>query len=225
MPRLDIWLVDMRHFSSRQLAKRAIKEGYVTVNGRHCKPSTNITGKEEIKILSESSNKPIGYHKLKMLDDLVGGKLVQPSCLALDIGSSAGGFLSYLQHKGAKAIGIEISERFSQTLRDLSGNYSEISIIFADAFTIEPSSIIQEGKLDLLLIDVTTDMNGTLKLISRFNILLRPGGRLVAAFKIENSPDIVLQVIESVKQLGFNQLVNFHLDASRKEVHIVASHV
>ncbi|MCK5389335.1 MAG: TlyA family RNA methyltransferase, partial [Candidatus Thorarchaeota archaeon] len=31
MPRLDVWLVENGHSSSRQVAKRAIKEGLVTV--------------------------------------------------------------------------------------------------------------------------------------------------------------------------------------------------
>lgn len=221
MPRLDVWLVDMGHFTSRQLAKRAINEGNVTVDGKLCKPSTNITGKEEIKFLSDSSNMPMGYHKLQMLDGLIKGNLVCSPCLALDIGSSAGGFLLYLQRKGAKAIGIEISERFSQTLQDLADTHPEISIIFADAFTIEPLSIMPKGTLDLLLVDVTTDMNGTLNLISRFSILLRKGGRLVAAFKIENDSNLVLQVIESIKKLGFDQFTNFHLDDSKQEVHII----
>ncbi|TFG35041.1 methyltransferase domain-containing protein [Candidatus Thorarchaeota archaeon] len=222
MPRLDAWLVDTGRYSSRQLAKRAIKEGIVIVNGKYCKPSTCITGKEEIKILSESFNKPMGYHKLRMIDELLGGTLIQLPCLALDIGSSAGGFLQYLQHKGAQVIGIEVSKRFSQILNELAATYSEISFILTDAFTIEPTSILTKGQIDLLLVDVTTDKGGTLNLISRFRVLLRKGSRLVAAFKIKNDPGIVLQVIKSVKSLGFDQITNFTLDDARQEVHIVA---
>lgn len=222
MPRLDVWLVDTGRFSSRQLAKRAIKDGCVTVDGRSCKPSTNVTGKEKIEILSEASNMPMGYLKLENLDKLMNGKLIETPCFALDIGSSAGGFLLYLQHKGAKAIGIEVSDRFAETLQDLEENNSEISVIFADAFTIDPSSILSDGELDLLLVDVTTDKNGTLNLISRFSTLLRSGGKLLAAFKIENDSKIVLQVIECIKDMGFDQIRSFHLDDSRKEVHIAA---
>ena len=222
MPRLDVWLVNSGYYSSRQIAKRAIKEGSVLINGKQCKPSTNVTGKEEIKILSKSSNKPKGYQKLQKLDELSGGTLVDTPCLALDIGSSAGGFLQYLQHKGAKSIGIEISERFSQTLQNLADTYPEISIVITDAFTVDPVSIVEKSSLDLLLIDVTTDWSGTLNLISRFCILLRNGGKLVAAFKIEDDSQIVLQVIESIESLGFNQVRSFHLDDLRQEVHITA---
>jgi len=223
MPRLDVWLVDTGHFSSRQLAKRAIKEGNVTVDGKTCKPSANVTGKENIKILTDAANMPIGYLKLEKLDKLMDENLVEDPCLALDIGSSAGGFLLYLQHKGARAIGIEVSDRFSERLQDIAETYPEISVVFADAFSIEPSSILSEGELDLLLIDVTTDKDGTLNLISRFSFLLRNGGKLLAAFKLENEPTIVLQVIESIKKMGFKQIKTFHLDDSRQEVHITAS--
>ena len=222
MPRLDVWLVDMGHFSSRQLAKRAIKEGNVIVDGKLCKPSINITGKEKIEILAGASNMPMGYLKLKKLDELLDGKLIETPCLALDIGSSAGGFLSYLQQKGAKAIGVEVSNRFFQNLQELANTHPEISILFADAFTLEPVSILPKGELDLLLIDVTTDKDGILNLISRFSILLRKGGRLLAAFKLHNKPDIVLQVIESIRMMEFNEIRSFHLDDSRQEFHITA---
>lgn len=223
MPRLDVWLVDTGQFSSRQLAKRAIKEGNVTVDGRFCKPSTIVTGKEKIEILSKALNMPMGYLKLEKIDQLMNGKLIEPSCLALDIGSSAGGFLLYLQHKGARAIGIEVSDRFSESLQDIKDTYPEISVLFADAFTIIPSSVVSEGELDLLLVDVTTDKDGTLNLISRFRCLLKTGGKLLAAFKIENNSNIVLQVIEVINKMGFHRIKSFHLDDSRQEVHITAS--
>jgi len=190
MPRLDIWLVENGYFSSRQVAKRAIKEDKVTVNGRQCKPSTKVSGKEDIKITSDYEDMPMGYHKLKGIDERLVGDLVTLPCMALDIGSSAGGFLSYLNSKGATVIGIEIAQRFSKELTTLAESHSQISIIFDDAFTIDPSIIVDEGCLDLLLVDVTIEIDGTLNLISRFSELLKKGGCLVAAFKTDN-PDIV----------------------------------
>ncbi|TFG33461.1 TlyA family rRNA (cytidine-2'-O)-methyltransferase [Candidatus Thorarchaeota archaeon] len=220
MPRLDVWLVENGHFSSRQVAKRAIKEGMVLVNGRQCKPSKQVSGKEDIKVSSEFKDKPMGYHKLKEIDNLLQGNLVTLPCIALDIGSSAGGFLEYLNDKGATAIGIEVARRFSEHLTKLVDSHSRISVIFDDAFTINPTVIVDEGGLDLLLVDVTTEIDGTLKLISRFSSLLKKGGRLVAAFKT-GSPDIVLQLLESVTNTGFEDVQSFYLDDSRQEVHII----
>jgi 23S rRNA (cytidine1920-2'-O)/16S rRNA (cytidine1409-2'-O)-methyltransferase len=224
MVRLDIWLVDNGYFSSRQVAKRAIKEGMVTVDGIQCKPSKHVSGKEDIKVSAEYADKPIGYHKLKQIDDLLQGNLVTLPCIALDIGSSAGGFLTYLNDRGANVIGIEVARRFSKDLVRIADSYPLISVIFDDAFTIDPTIIVDEGGLDLLLVDVTTEINGTLDLISRFSKLLKKGGRLIAAFKTDN-PDSVLQLLESVASFGFNGVQSIHLDGARQETHITGYHM
>ena len=90
MPRLDVWLVETGQFSSRQTAKRAIKDGFVIVNGRKCKPSTQVSEKDTIELLSTEADVPQGYQKLKELDERLQGKLICDACTALDIGSSAG---------------------------------------------------------------------------------------------------------------------------------------
>ena len=220
MARLDVWLVENGLFSSRQVAKRAIKEGMVTVDGEQCKPSKKVNGKEDIKISVDFVDMPMGYHKLKGIDDLLEDNLVTLPCIALDIGSSAGGFLAYLNDKGATAIGIEVARRFSKNLTELAESHPLISVIFDDAFTIDPTVIIDEGGLDLLLVDVTTEIDGTLNLISRFSRLLKKGGRLVAAFKTDN-PDIVLQLLDSISGLGFVDIQSIYLDDSRQEAHII----
>jgi 23S rRNA (cytidine1920-2'-O)/16S rRNA (cytidine1409-2'-O)-methyltransferase len=223
MPRLDVWLVENGHFSSRQVAKRAIKEGMVMVDGLQCKPSKQVSGKEDIQVSMEYADMPIGYYKLKEIDELLGGTLVTRPCIALDIGSSAGGFLAYLSVKDATAIGIEIARRFSEDLIRITESHPRISVIFDDAFTINPTIIIDEGNLDLLLVDVTTEIDGTLDLISRFSRLLKKGGRLVAAFKTDNA-DIVLQLLNSITNLGFEEVRSISLDNSRQETHIVGYH-
>jgi 23S rRNA (cytidine1920-2'-O)/16S rRNA (cytidine1409-2'-O)-methyltransferase len=223
MPRLDVWLVESGQFSSRQAAKRAIREGNVTVDGYPCKPSRQITGNESIQILVDHADAPKGFFKLKLIDDFLGGALVTPSCVALDIGSSAGGFLAYLGHKGAQATGIEVSSRFADDLQTLVESNPNLSIIFTDAFELEPSSVADENSLDLLLIDVTTDPIGTSLLVSMYAPLLKKGGRLVAAFKIERSINGVLQVIESVQKNGFENVTDINLDDALQEVHIIAT--
>jgi 23S rRNA (cytidine1920-2'-O)/16S rRNA (cytidine1409-2'-O)-methyltransferase len=217
--RLDVWLVENGHFSSRQVAKRAIKNGMVTINGQQVKPSKHVDGSEDIKISSDYMDLPQGYYKLKEIDSLLDEDLVSPPCLALDIGSSAGGFLVYLHEKGATVIGVEVANRFSENLIQLAASRPRISIIFDDAFTLDPSIVTNDGALDILLVDVTTDTDGTLKLISHFSRLLRTGGRLVAALKTDNQ-EIVLQVLESVESLNFEKVQSICLDNSRKEVHI-----
>jgi 23S rRNA (cytidine1920-2'-O)/16S rRNA (cytidine1409-2'-O)-methyltransferase len=225
MPRLDVWLVETGRFSSRQAAKRAIKEGNVTVDGQLCKPSRRITGNESVLIHTDLIDAPKGFHKLQKIDNILGEELVVDSCVALDIGSSAGGFLAYLGHKGATATGIEISDRFTEELQSLADSNPNLSVIFADAFKLEPTSVVSEHSLDLLLIDVTTDFTGTLKLISKYKVLLKTGGRLMAAFKMGNRAEDVLQVLNLIQDMGFNQARSINLDESLREVHIFAHHM
>jgi len=219
MPRLDVWLIEQRKFTSRQAAKRAIKAGHVTVNGKLAKPSTQVKGTEIVIISSDASDFPIGYEKLKQLDELSGFDIVEPGNLVLDIGSSAGGFLCYLAEKQASAIGIEISKEFEEKLKAVVNKHENLSLIIGDAFFIDPIDICPENELDLLLIDVTTDVSGTISLIERFSPLLKENGKLVAAFKIkEIKPD----VLNKISSLSYTKIETITLDKSRQELHLIA---
>ncbi|MHA1934146.1 MAG: S4 domain-containing protein [Candidatus Thorarchaeota archaeon] len=221
MPRLDQWLVETGKFSSRQVAKRAIKEGHVTVNGNIAKPSKQVTGNESITISEESSSHPSGYSKLMKLDSLLDG-LVISGMHALDIGSSAGGFLIYLASKGVKVTAIEVSDTFRDTLTKLVESYPGISLIMGDAFSVDPFIISGEQELDLLLIDVTTDSAGTLKLIEQFSILLKLGGHLIASFKLKPQISSINETRMLTTKLGYTKVLDFVLDKNRQEFHIVA---
>lgn len=222
MPRLDIWLVETGRFHSRQAAKRAIRDGMVTVDGRVAKPSTQVNGIESIDVSMESSDAPVGYDKLKRLDTFLGGSLVSAGDLVLDIGSSAGGFLRYLAERGAVAKGIEVSDRFLEPLTELSDTWPSISVLIADAFKTDPFNISSEEELDVMLVDVTTDPEGTLALVERFSALLKHNGRLIAAFKSKARPDIVSALTASMSMLGYTDVQTIVLDESRQEFHLAA---
>ncbi|MHA2142744.1 MAG: S4 domain-containing protein [Candidatus Thorarchaeota archaeon] len=221
MPRLDIWLVEEGHFSSRQAAKRAIRAGHITVNGTPAKPSKQVTKTDSIVVSTVIQNHPIGYAKLEEIDKNLNGILLENVSLALDIGSSAGGFLAYLGEKNISAIGIEVSDEFTDTLEKLADTYPSISILIDDAFTMDPLIICEKDNLDLLLVDVTTKPSGTLNLIQRFSNLLKKGGRLVAAFKSRSTPETIVELHNQVAELGFIDILDFTLDKSRQEIHIV----
>ena len=224
MPRLDVWLVETGQFSSRQAAKRAIKDGLVIVSGRKCKPSTQVSEKDTIELLSTEADVPQGFQKLKELDMRLQGKLVCNACTALDIGSSAGGFLIYLAEKGANGIGIEVSKRFTKELHTIVEKYPEISVIFTDAFDMDPAIITNKGQLDLLLVDVTTEPEGTLKLIEKFTPLLKKEGRMLAAFKLSHKSDTITSFKEAISQLGYDNIQEIILDEKRQEIHVTALH-
>jgi 23S rRNA (cytidine1920-2'-O)/16S rRNA (cytidine1409-2'-O)-methyltransferase len=225
LPRLDVWLVERGRFLSRQAAKRAINNGLVTVNGQICKPSTKVSEKDKIELLSSEIDVPQGFLKLKELDQRLEDTLVSKNCMALDIGSSAGGFLVYLAEKGASVVGIEVSERFTEELNAIMYRYSLVSVIFADAFHIDLNTIVGNRKLDLLLIDVTTDPEGTLKLIERFTPLLKETGRMLSAFKLHSKSEKLAHLKTLISQLGYAQVQEIILDETRQEVHITAIHL
>lgn len=224
MPRLDVWLVKTEQFSSRQAAKRAINDGLVIVNGEKCKPSKQVSEKDTIEIMSHDSDFPIGFKKLKEIDERLNGNLFKLPCLALDIGSSAGGFLTYLAKKGVEAVGIEVSNRFTENLHSIIEEYPRISVIIADAFEMDPTIITKPGSLDVLLVDVTTDPEGTLTLIDRFSNLLKKEGWMLAAFKVNPSDvEVITGFKKSIFQMGYERIHEIRLDTTRQEVHIVAS--
>ena len=223
MPRLDLWLVETGRFSSRQAAKRAIKDGLVLVNEKKCKPSKQVSEKDVIEIISDDADFPLGYRKLKEIDEKLDGKLIDSPCLALDIGSSAGGFLAYLAKKGVKAVGIEVSKRFIKDLHTLVEEHPLISVIFTDAFEMDPTIITDPRNLDVLLVDVTTEPEGTLKLIERFTTLLKKEGWMVAAFKSNHDDIDTLKTLKkTISQMGYEKIQEMCLDKARQEVHIVA---
>ena len=221
MPRLDSWLVEQGYFSSRQAAKRAIRAGHVKVNGEPAKPSKQIRNSESVTVSKESLDTPVGYLKLKQIDDAI-GNVVTSTALALDIGSSAGGFLRYLAECGATATGVEVSEEFTQSLEKLVNEYPSVSVLFDDAFTMDTMIVGENETLDLLLIDVTTEPQGTLMLVEKFSALLKKEGWLVASFKSKTTPTAISSLCDSVSGLGFTIVQDIVLNDTLHEFHIVA---
>ncbi len=224
MPRLDVWLTEQKLFSSRQMAKRAIRDGGVTVDGNLAKPSTWISGKEEILVNDRASNAPQGYSKLMAIESTLDIQFVRPGILALDIGSSAGGFLTYLAEKGAKVTGLEFSQEFSIQLKEISETYPDVSVLMCDAFDVDPMIICGPNELDLLLVDVTTNPDSTITLTKRFTPLLKRGGMIVVAMKIKPASEELHVLQDKLTKLGYRDIQKIVLDQSRQEVHLIAIH-
>ncbi len=173
--RLDVYLVERGYFSTRQKAKEAIKRGFVRVNGAVArKPSKDVRGDEMIEVACEE--KPRGYWKLKEIDEAV--KLFSGVRDVLDIGSSAGGFLLYSAERCELAVGLEFSREFLEQLKDVRRKAGNVEVIIGDAYSIE-----LRGKFDLILIDVTTDVENSIRLARRFLGNLREGGKMLVVLK------------------------------------------
>ena len=220
MPRLDIWLVENGYAPSRQIAKRMIKEGHVSIVGKKAKPSVFVQESDSIQVSDDVSIFPIGYKKLQTIDDLMGGNIIQPGYKVLDIGSSAGGFLLYSSRKGAHTIGIEVSQTFFKTLRNIKQDNENISLIFDDAFTIDTSSVSLPNEMDVILIDVTTSVSGTIKLIEKYLSLLKTNGRIIVSFKANDKIDVqknTQSILDEIQDIKY-----FTIDPEKEEIHLVA---
>jgi 23S rRNA (cytidine1920-2'-O)/16S rRNA (cytidine1409-2'-O)-methyltransferase len=109
--RLDTYLYEQGLFESRVRASAAVLEGFVLVDGTSTvKPGTQVTGKEEIEVLKpRKSFVSRGGRKLEhcltVFDVDVSGRV------ALDVGSSTGGFTECLLARGAdKVIALDVGK-------------------------------------------------------------------------------------------------------------------
>jgi hypothetical protein len=93
--------------------------------------------------------------------------------------------------------------------------------VIDDAFDLNPIIIAEQGTLNLILIDVTTEPSGTLKLIEKYSPFLLNDGWLVAAFKATYSVGTVSDILRKVENLGFYEVSDVVLQVSRKEFHVV----
>jgi spermidine synthase len=100
--------------------------------------------------------------------------------------------------------------------------YPNVSVLFDDAFTMDPIIVDENEKFDLLLIDVTTEPQGTLMLVKKFSVLLKKEGWLVATFKSRTTSAAISSLRDSVASLGFTTVQDIVLDDTLHEFHVVA---
>ncbi|WNY28067.1 hypothetical protein MmiEs2_02470 [Methanimicrococcus stummii] len=223
--RLDSYLVDSGFFKSRGRSKRAVEEGKVKLNGAICtKPSKNITVDDVIEV-EEGMDMPRGYFKIKAIHERI--PLFEDGDYVLDLGSSAGGFLMYAgEHIGASGHvhGIEFSKDFRTELGKLAFENENISVMFADVFTVPFETVAtaetsKNGLFDVLLNDMTLEPTDSISALIRMTPLLRAGGRLLQVIKIpkNRSKSAVLRKIE---EAGY--MVEEIIEPERQETYIIA---
>ncbi len=103
MERLDIALVKLGYFSSREKAQECIKKGEIYVNGKAVKkPSFLVSEGDKVENNCKEEYVSRGAYKLKGADEKF--KLDFVDKVVLDIGASTGGFTQYALLKGAKKV-------------------------------------------------------------------------------------------------------------------------
>ncbi|AEH60631.1 RNA-binding S4 domain protein [Methanosalsum zhilinae DSM 4017] len=214
--RLDAYLVETNHFESRTRSKKAIKGGHVRINGQIVTKPSKLVKQEDAVEVDEGYDRPEGYFKLAHIQEIT--NVLQPDDLALDIGSSAGGFLLFASEIVRKIQGIEYSLHFKPQLEKIVSDNENVSIIFADAFTVD-LQLLSAEKVDIILSDLTLDPPDSLKILARLFPLLKPGGRLVQVIKINHGLSRK-PVIDQIVSMDFT-ILNV-LESEKEEMYIVA---
>ena len=223
--RLDSYLVDTGFFKSRGRSKRAIEEGKVKLNGSICtKPSKDITVDDVIDV-EEGLDMPRGYFKIKSIHENI--LLFKEGDYVLDLGSSAGGFLMFASEQigtSGHVHGIEFSKDFRTELGKLAFENENISVMFADVFTVPFETVAtaetsKNGFFDVLLNDMTLEPVDSVSALIRMAPLLRDGGRLLQVIKIPKNRS-KSSVLRKIEEAGF--IVEDVIEPQKQETYIIA---
>ena len=223
--RLDSYLVDTELFKSRGRAKRAIEEGKVKLNGVPClKPSKNITADDVIDV-EAGLDMPRGYFKLRAIQERF--PLLKEGDYILDLGSSAGGFIifaSEIAGENGHVHGIEFSKDFRTELGKLAFENPNVSIMFADVFTVALESIVTEknskdGQFDVLLNDMTLEPKDSVIALTRIAPLVKEGGKLLQVIKIPKNYSKA-SILKKIEKAGFE--IEDVIEPERQETYIIA---
>jgi 23S rRNA (cytidine1920-2'-O)/16S rRNA (cytidine1409-2'-O)-methyltransferase len=218
--RLDLYLVWGKYVASRSRAQRAIKSGFVTVDGRTIlKPSFDVTWSNSV-IVSTSIDKPAGYWKLKEIQEAF--ELIKIGDVVLDIGSSAGGFLWYAAEFAERVYAIEFSSSFKQLLDVVVENYHDkVRLIYADAFSFDFLGL--GVAFDVILNDVTAAPKDSLELLLKSSAVLKAGGRVLQVIKGKPKDRPHDDFFEQFEQHGF-QILKV-TTGQKEELYVIAEKV
>ncbi len=121
--RLDVYLVNNQFFASREQAKVNIAKGNVLVNGaRAKKPSKEVHANDKIEASGDNVVKYVSRGGLKLEKALREFGIDCKGLLALDVGSSTGGFTHCLLLHGAKMVyAVDVgTQQLDESLRNHS---------------------------------------------------------------------------------------------------------
>lgn len=212
--RLDEYLVNEGLISSRNRARHYVERGLVKVNGvTVTKPSKKVEYGSRIEIIAE--DRPEGYFKLKGIQEQSG--ILQQGDAVLDIGSSAGGFLLYASPVVDRVTGIEFSEEFRRPLEAVQKECPNVTVVFADAFTMDVSTL--ETRFDVILNDMTVEPSASIEILSRFLPLLKKGGKVMQVLKLGDLENHA-SLIGSLEDKGLT--VERVIEPEKREIYVVA---
>ena len=215
--RLDTYLVREKLIASRSRAQRAIKGGFVTVDGRTVvKPSFDIT-RYQLVTVGAAADRPAGYWKLRGIQEVF--ELIKTDDAVLDIGASAGGFLSCAAELAREVYAVEFSLSCKSYLEAVAERYpGQVTIIYADAFSFDFGRL--GVRFDVLLNDITAEPTDALKLLAKVSTVLKTGGLLLQVFKGKVAEQAAGALMMRIEDEGF-RIVRV-LSAQKDELYVIA---
>ncbi len=207
--RLDQLLVERELFSSRHQAQLAIRSGQIQVNNQLAdKPGALFSRDCQIKIKEKSPYVSRGGKKLAAA--LKEFKLNATNKIALDIGSSTGGFTDCLLQHGAKRV-YAIDVGYGQLALPLRNDPRVILKEKTNARYLKPGDFPE--KIQLVTIDVSfISLDKILPVISKLTepettviALIKPqfeAGRKDIKKGVIRDPEVHCAVIEKIKKLA-----------------------
>ncbi len=218
--RLDQYIMELGLAGSRNRAQELIKEGFVLLNEKICnKPAKEIKKGSNVSIVEQRQWVSRGgkklFEALKIFKIKVKGKI------ALDVGSSTGGFTQVLLHEGAKKI-IAVDVGTDQ-LHSCLRNVPRISVL--EKTDIRDISSSLTGFFDLVVVDVA--FISISKIIKHVEIVSKKGGNIILLYKPQfevgkqniSKSGLVKKKTDTQKRLSdfLNSLDNSGLDFLRSK--------
>ncbi len=171
--RLDKYLVEKGYYESRNRALEAIKSGHVKVDGKTPKPSLKID--ESMSIEVESEKFYVSRAAKKLENFLVEYPVNFSDKIALDIGSSTGGFAQIVLEGGARSIDCV----------DVGRDQLHSSLQSDDRLSLYEEIDIREFQSDKKFTLITCDVSfiSILQIIEEIDRLSRIGTDIVILYK------------------------------------------
>ena len=176
--RLDQWLHQHGHYTSREKARRAVMAGLVEVDGRRVdKPGTPVKGEPEVRVVD--NREPFVSRAGRKLAHALDHFGVDPAgCVCLDVGASTGGFTDCLLQRGAlRSYALDVG--YGQLDHGLRQDERVVVMERINARHLAADALPEA--VDLVTVDVS--FISLLKVVPAVLPHLRPGGLLMTLVK------------------------------------------
>ena len=152
--RLDTYLVTAGCVSGREKAKEIIEAGYVSVNGTAVTKASRRVAPTDVVVCAAPAQKYVGRGGYKLERAIEAAGLTLTDAVAMDVGSSTGGFTDcMLQNGAAKVYAVDVGhDQLHPTLRS---NPQVVVLEGTDVRSEALAAAVAEGSVTFCSVDVS----------------------------------------------------------------------